>query len=472
MMPAAPLKDEILNHIVEQGGNIAQFASFAPDGTQRFARIRGVNATERFASVKDAALAMTRAGVRYMNIRSFSPGKHEGNPFFLGREGFETPDKIAAKAHELMARGLYVIINEEIDINDGGFSGVLLGNIAEFATRDTPRCVEKPGCAALPRLIMLGFARIVYSQRINIPYDRGHRVEFSVHPGPVGYARQHQIIWQIERVAPGKGTPEPTLQWPNRVSEDMGDKAYGLLMAHLCGFLVPYTKVIGRIIPPFEFGEKTKSPEPYWRRTCPRLPEPGLFATKHGQVDPFALMQEEDPRGSKISSIIFQDDVEAVYSGAAITDAVGGVVIEGKAGRGDGFMLGMEAPDMAIPDHVLDAVENIWTKAREIFGPVQFEWCYDRTGTVWIVQFHVRQAPSVGDVICPGEPEHFEIFKTDEGLEALRVLAKRAKREGFGIVLEGEVGITSHFGDILRRDGIPSKLKRAAAFIHQEHHAV
>jgi hypothetical protein len=291
-------------------------------------------------------------------------------------------------------------------------------------------------------------------------------VEFAVSPGPIGYARQHQVIWQIERVEPGRATPEPDPRWPNRVSEDMGDKAYGLLMAHLYGFLVPYTKVIGRIVPPFEFGERTKSPEPCWRRTCPRLPEPGLFATKHGQIDPFALMQEEDPAGAKISAIIFQDDVEAVYSGAAITDAEGGIIIEGKPGHGDDFMIGVEAPDMALPEHVRDAVQNVWTKACEVFGPVQFEWCYDKTGTLWIVQFHVRPSSSVGNVICPGEAKHFEIFEVSRGLEAFRPLVARAKKEGFGIILKGDVGITSHFGDLLRREQIPSRMERTAVFAH------
>jgi hypothetical protein len=145
-------------------------------------------------------------------------------------------------------------------------------------------------------------------------------------------------------------------------------------MAHLYGFLVPHTNVIGRVIPPFEFGERTKSPEPCWRRTCPRVPQPGLFATKHGQIDPFALMQEEDPAGSQISSVIFQDDVEASYSGAVITDVGGNAVIEGTAGHGDDFMIGVGKAEQ-LPGYVRDAVQNIWGKACAAFGPVKFgQW--------------------------------------------------------------------------------------------------
>lgn len=453
-------KDQILDAMAEKGANVAQFASFGPDGMKRFARIRGISPSKNFTGVESAAEKILRTGVQFVNIRSFLPEKPDGNPFFMGRNGFETPQKIDAKARELMAQRFYVIINEEIDVNDGGFSGVLLGNVAEFATRDTPRCVEKPGCALLPRLIMLDFARTVYCCRINIPYDRSYRVEFSVHPGPVGYARQHQIIWQIEKTERGHEIPEPKPHWPNRVSEDISDKAYGLLMAHLYGFLVPRTKVVSRVIPPFEFGEETRSPETCWRRTCPKIQQPGLFTTKHGQIDPFALMQEEDPDGTQIAAIIFQDDIEAVYSGAAITNATEGVIIEGKKGHGDDFMVGTGTPDTDLPDHVKDAVTNIWEKACAIFGPVRFEWCYDKTGTLWIVQLHIGKSLSLGNVIYPGDPEHFEIFETNLGLEALRTFIEKAKRENFGIILKGNIAITSHFGDVLRRNRIPSRLER------------
>ncbi len=453
-------KDEMLDRIAEQGGNIAQFISFAPSGIQRFVRIRNIEPSRHFVSVEEAIMAILQTGVPYVNIRSFLPEKSDNNPFFMGREGFETAEKVVTKAQELITQGFYIIVNEEVNVDDGGFSGVLLGNVAEFATRDIPRCVEEAGCAILPRLVMLNFARTVYSHRINIPYDRSYRVEFSVHPGPVGYARQHQIIWQIEQMERGREIPEPKPCWPNRVSEDMGDKAYGLLMAHLYGFLVPRTKVVGRIIPPFEFGEETGSPEPCWRRTCPKVQHPGLFTTKHGQIDPFALMQEEDPTGTQIAAMIFQDDVEAIYSGAAITDVAGELIVEGKAGHGDDFMVGRGVSDTNLPNYVKDAVRNIWEKACAVFGPVRFEWCYDKTGTLWLVQFHIGQSVSIGNTIYPGESQRFEVFEVSRGLEVLRLLVERAKQESFGIVLKGNVGITSHFGDVLRRNQIPSRLER------------
>jgi len=453
------LKDESLKQIAKEGSNVAQFVSFAPNGTQRLSCIRGASPSKRFKSIESAVEAILKTGASFVNIRSFLPEKPEGNPFVMGRKGLQTPRKVAAKASELLKKGYYIIINEEIDERDGGFSGVLLGNVAEFATRDVPRAVEKAGLAVLPRLTLFDFVRVVYNHRINIPYDRSYRVEFSVHPGPVGYAKQNQIIWQIEKTERGREIPEPRPQWPNRVSQDMGDKAYGLLIAHLYGFLVPRTKVFGRFIPTFEFGEETGSPEQCWRRVCPRVQQPGLFTTKHGHVDPFALMKEEDPKGTQIAALIFQDDVEASYSGAAITDGDGRVVIEGNTGHGDDFMVGKVA-DSKLPAYVKDSVQNVWEKACRIFGPVRFEWCFDRTGTVWIAQFHLGQTASAGNVIYPGKPQRFRTFKVNRGLRAFRSLIEQAKRDGFGIILKGNVGITSHFGDLLWRNEIPSRLER------------
>jgi len=66
----------------------------------------------------------------------------------------------------------------------------------------------------------------------------------------------------------------------------------------------------------------------------------------------------------------------------------------------------------------------------------------------------------VGNVIYPGEPECFEIFEVSRGLEALRAFIEHVKRDHMGIILKGDVGITSHFGDLLRRNEIPSRLER------------
>ena len=50
------------------------------------------------------------------------------------------------------SQGLHTIVNETVDVNDGGVSGVLMHNVLEYSPDDTPRCVEKPGVASLPAI--------------------------------------------------------------------------------------------------------------------------------------------------------------------------------------------------------------------------------------------------------------------------------------------------------------------------------
>ena len=69
------------------------------------------------------------------------------------------------------------------------------------------------------------------------------------------------------------------------------------------------------------------------------------------------------------------------------------------------------------------------------------------------------RAVSVNQVIVPGEPRKFRTFDVGDGLDALRGLIAEVQGTGDGIALEGRVGITSHFGDLLRRAKIPSVIR-------------
>src|SRR5687767_113165 len=126
-------KDQLLDAIVQQGGNVAQFVSFGPDSSKRYSRIRGMEPSHRWDSIEQAVDALLRTGPPFVNIRSFTPSKPEGNPFFLGsKHGLDTAVSAAAKVRELVRQGYNVIVNEDIPIDDGGFSGVLIGDRAEF----------------------------------------------------------------------------------------------------------------------------------------------------------------------------------------------------------------------------------------------------------------------------------------------------------------------------------------------------
>ena len=448
-------KDSILDSLAERA-NIAQFASFSPALEQRYARIYGFEGNHKFGTYTDAIHALFAASPESsLNVRSFDPSSPKSREFVYG---IVTPKEAISTVERLAVQGLYTIVNETIDVCDGGVSGVVLGNVIEFAPCDTPRCVEKPGTAALPRAEGLQLLEIVYGVAPSLDFGSSTRVEFSLHPLRRGVRHEHTIIWELEDVEVSGGQAD--VRWPNRFSEFIGDKAYGLLIASLFHFPVPDTTVISRNIRPFRFGEPTGSGET-WIRTSPRVQQPGKYTTHRGWMDPFKLMNKEDPTGEFIVSILAQAGVDAEYSGAAIVSegvngGMGQLTIEGTRGFGDEFMVGRKKRT-TLPLRIRQDVENIFLDALN-FGPVRFEWVADNH-QVWIVQFHRGASPSSGRVIYPGEPSAYRPFDVEKGLEALRHLVSEIEGTREGVVLVGDVGVTSHFGDVLRRAKVPSYIE-------------
>jgi hypothetical protein len=279
------------------------------------------------------------------------------------------------------------------------------------------------------------------------------RTEFSVHPLRRGYRREHTIFWEEERVAPV--SLHADVVWPNRFSRLIGDKAFGLLVAHLLELPVPSTTVIPRGLPPFSFGIPTNTGET-WIRTCPVEQVPGRFTTHHGWLDPFALLCHEDREGEAIASVLAQEGVDAQYSGALVTGDSNRPILEGVRGSGEQFMLGRAAPER-IPDSVSGAVLDLYTQARAELGPVRFEWAYDGR-RAWILQLHRGVSATSQRTIYSGEAQVYHRFDVARGIEALRELVGEIEGTGEGVVLVGNIGITSHLGDILRRARIPSRL--------------
>ena len=393
-------------------------------------------------------------------MRSFDPATPKSREFVYG---LKTLDEITSNVRRLAASGLHTILNETIDVNDGGVSGVVLGNVIEFAPGDTPRAVEKPGTAALPRALGLKLLQTIYGFAPAVRrYSTTARVEFSIHPLRRGFRQDHTIIWELERVSPTRTHADP--RWPNRFSTFIGDKAFGLLIADLLGLPVPRTTVITRVLAPFTFGKSTGTGET-WIRTCPRLQVPGKYTTHRGWLDPFSLLRKEDPDGTALASVLSQEGVDAAYSGAVVATAgangrPGQLTIEGTRGFGDEFMVGKKKR-LRLPRSVQAGVRQLYARAARQLGPVRFEWVADKQRT-WIVQLHRGASPSHGRVIYPGKPTTFRRFDVSQGLEPLRALIAEAAGTDFGIELVGDVGVTSHFGDVLRRARIPSHIAGGA----------
>ena len=447
-------KDEALDWLAKSR-NIAQFVSLRPEAgglRLHFSRIEGYEPNAAFGRPMDAVsalLAASREGA--VNIRSYTPDSPRSREFVYGLRNM---DDVSAEIERLAADGLHLIVNETVDVRDGGVSGVVLGDAVEFAPDDTPRCVERPGTASLPLPMGVAILEIVYGFRPEIDAGEDERIEFSIHPAARGVRRGHTLVWEREQGVAPAGRPVP--RWPNRFSRHVGDKAFGLLVADQLGLPVPRATVVGRRVKPFSFGRCTGTPE-VWTRTCPVEPEPGLFTTSRGWLDPFRLLQEEDPLGDRIASVMSQAAVRAKYSGAALADADGLLVVEGRGGTGEAFMLG-HAPPAPLPPEVEDDVREAYRRIEAALGPARFEWVHDGE-TLWVVQLHSGGSKTRGDVIVPGEAGTWIPFDAAGGVGGLAQLLD-ALPPGTGVVLQGAVGMTSHLADLLRRRGGPARLAR------------
>jgi hypothetical protein len=446
-------KDAVLDHLAEVA-NVAQFVSFAPGSEPqlRFARLSGIDSQQHRSIDDTVAALMARSVERSVNVRSFHPNSPKANEFIYGLTELGA---VTDAVRRLAGQGLYTIVNETIDVRDGGVSGVSYGGILEFAPGDTPRAVEKPGIVSLSRGMGLQILETVYGFQADLPYPPHVRVEFSIHPLRRGVRHAHTIIWELESTAQIKLRANPV--WPNLFSRHVGDKTFGLLIADAISLPVPETIVVGRRVAPFRFGRPTGTGE-RWIRTSPAEQTPGKFTTRRGWIDPYVLISMEDPQGSLIASVLDQEGVDARYSGAAIADPDGKLTIEGVSGYGDAFMQGLVAPQK-LPPAVTRKVTTTFNTAAARLGPVRFEWAAD-DHRVWILQLHRGVTPTIGGTIFPGNPTAEHRFAVERGLDALRALiGELPPGQNHGVVLVGQVGVTSHFGDVLRRARIPSRVE-------------
>jgi hypothetical protein len=444
-------KDESLDRLARLI-NVAQFVSFSPlpELRQQYSRVLGFPPNHSFENLRVAVSALMNGSPEgSLNVRSFLPEDPRSKEFVYG---LKSVSEVESAVERIAGQGLYVIVNETVDVNDGGVSGVVLGDAIEFAPDDTPRCVEKPGVASLPRIWGIRMLEQIYGFPLRLGAKRNVRLEFSIHPKPRGWKKTHILGWELESI--GSTDVKPTLAWPNKFSRFIGDKAYGLLVADLAGLPVPRTLVISRRVSPFSFGRATGSHE-RWIRTCPTEQVAGKFTTHHGWIDPFKLMANEDPSGRFIASVLDQNAVPAEYSGAAIVGDKGIVVVEGKRGEGEVFMKGEALPEQ-LPKRINVDVIRLYAKAAEKLGPVRFEWVHDGN-RAWIVQLHRGATTSSATVIVPGQAKRWRNFEVILGLEKLRTELETLDEQE-GIVLLGQVGLTSHIADVVRKAGRPARI--------------
>ncbi|MCH3812478.1 hypothetical protein LZB82_09005, partial [Campylobacter jejuni] len=65
-----------------------------------------------------------------VNIRSYHPEDPRSREFVYG---LETVEAALEAAERLVRERLFILVNETVDVTDGGVSGVVHGGIIEFA---------------------------------------------------------------------------------------------------------------------------------------------------------------------------------------------------------------------------------------------------------------------------------------------------------------------------------------------------
>lgn len=452
-MTSSPrLKDDVLSDLA-RSYNVAQFISFS-DGDPMIRHHALRESSSLDGSLEEVLAHLIHISTSgSINIRSFSAARASGNPFHYG---ISNATDAAALIRELAHGGLYTIANETIDVNDGGVSGVAAGGIVEFAPGDTPRAVEKPGIARLPIEIGFDILQTVYGFNIDFGDLLATRLEFSLHPLRCGTRHEHAVVWEVSDYLAGQFSSEIT--WPNRFSRFIGDKAFGLIIADALGHNVPHTTVISRNIAPFSFGQRTGSGE-WWMRTAPKEPVAGKYTTTHGWVDPFELLNSEDDENRILASVLSQESVGGLYSGATKPDNNSNSdIVEGVAGLGDDFMLGKDIPE-PLPRDVVEDVRKVTAELRKQLGSMRIEWAHDGA-KVWILQMHRVKAVADGATLIRSgmAPSAWVTYRTRDGLETLRDLLEKAVERHQGIEVVGDFGLTSHVGELLSSSPVPIRL--------------
>src|SRR5438552_1815625 len=121
------LKDAVLAELADSY-NVAQFVSFGPgkEPGVRYIFVRDLETSDRLGTDDLIAAQLARTAEGSVNVRSFLPDQPKSNEFIYGLT--RTADVISA-VERLASNGYYTIVNETIDVSDGGVSGVSFGGV-------------------------------------------------------------------------------------------------------------------------------------------------------------------------------------------------------------------------------------------------------------------------------------------------------------------------------------------------------
>ncbi len=447
-------KDDVLAALADTH-NVAQFVSFGPSPdtpTPRHVRIRDVP-VDVDLSAADAIERLLAASAGSVNVRAFRADTPKGNPFTYG---IEAVGPALDLVRELAGGGYSTIVNETIDVHDGGVSGVRLGDLVEFAPGGTPRVVEEAGVVSVSAPMASRLLRLVYGAALP-PAAADERVEFSVHPSGVGLRGERVLVWELEAGQRGRPTSVSSGVWSGRT----GSASTSATRPSACSSPTPSARwcrrrrcSLARHRPSRSACPPAMTPAGCAPRRC-RFAA-GRFTTTDRWTDPFALLAEEDPDGTTIGAVLVQQGVDARWSGAARVDTAGALTIEGVPGAGDRFMLGERQPT-EVPGEVAARVAAAAAPLVAAIGAIRLEWA-DDGDRCWVLQLNPLAAAREHTVT--GSDVTWLAFDPVDGLDVLRAVIADATSRGAGVRVTRPVGITSHVGDLLRQAGVPTSFAR------------
>jgi hypothetical protein len=120
-------------------------------------------------------------------------------------------------------------------------------------------------------------------------------------------------------------------------------------------------------------------------------------------------------------------------------------------------MLGA-AQSERLPESVLMDLKDIHARAAEL-GAVHLEWVHDGD-RAWVVQLHRGSTESDRGTLVQGNADQWCDFDVASGLPALRKVLENLK-PGSGLLLSGNVGLTSHIADVIRKARVPARMASA-----------
>jgi hypothetical protein len=159
-----------------------------------------------------------------------------------------------------------------------------------------------------------------------------------------------------------------------------------------------------------------------------------------------------------IMAVLDQASVDAAFSGVAAPTQDGRTLVEGVEGLGDAYMLGRRSPQR-LPSDVEADVKLLHRDVQDRFGPVRMEWVYDGR-ECWIIQ--VQSVPQLRTPPAPSINGCISFDASTNTLVDLQRIIKKARKEQKGVRVVGDVGVLSHVGDMLDREGIPTTFEHLA----------